>query len=145
MENYPFLLVNASVLPPVFSSVIEAKALLASGRAKNASEAARLAGISRSAFYKYADKVFQYNGYNQGKTITVSALLSDRVGVLSALVSELSKIGANILTMNQDIPADGSATVSISIRCDHMEISLNEMLDQLKQIDGVLSVKYSTI
>ena len=36
----------------------EAKRLLAVGRAKNLSEAAKLAGISRSALYKYKDHVF---------------------------------------------------------------------------------------
>ena len=47
------LLVDACVLPEVFEKVVEAKRLLAVGIAKNLSDAAKTAGISRSAFYKY--------------------------------------------------------------------------------------------
>ena len=47
------LLVDASALPDVFEKVLAAKALLASGEVDSASEAARMAGLSRSAFYKY--------------------------------------------------------------------------------------------
>ncbi len=145
MENYRYLLVDETVLPPVFSGVIQAKMLLASGKAKNATEATRMAGISRSAFYKYADRVFQYNGYDRGKTVTINASLADRVGVLSALIGALSQLGANILTMNQDLPADGSATVAISVRCDRMELSPEEMIERVRQVDGVLSAKFYTI
>ena len=53
-----FLLVDAEVLPEVFLSVLKAKELLASGAAKNISAAVKQAGISRSAFYKYKDSIF---------------------------------------------------------------------------------------
>ena len=61
MERTKMLLVAEDVLPTVFGRVVEAKRLLAVGRAKNLSEAAKLAGISRSALYKYKDNVFLYN------------------------------------------------------------------------------------
>ena len=48
-----FLLVDAAVLPEVFVRVLQAKELLASRRARNISAAVKMAGLSRSAFYKY--------------------------------------------------------------------------------------------
>ena len=51
------LLVKSNVLPEVFLKVVEAKRLLSCKKAKSASEAARMCGISRSAFYKYRDAV----------------------------------------------------------------------------------------
>ena len=53
-----FLLVDVSVLPEVFLRVLRAKELLASGAAKNISVATRMVDVSRSAFYKYKDCIF---------------------------------------------------------------------------------------
>ena len=61
MEDKPrFLVVSADVLPSVFLKVIEAKRLLSKAQAKNSSEACRMVGISRSAYYKYKDNVQVY-------------------------------------------------------------------------------------
>ena len=59
-EQNKFLLVDLSVLPEVFTKVVEAKRYMAQGKAKSYSDAAKMAGISRSAFYKYKDKVYPY-------------------------------------------------------------------------------------
>ena len=53
-----FLLVDSDVLPDVFMKVVKAKELLASGSVKNLSAAAKEVNISRSALYKYKDKIF---------------------------------------------------------------------------------------
>ena len=55
------IIVEADLLPEVLLKVIEAKKLLSQGKAKNSSEAARMAGISRSAYYKYKDGVAVYD------------------------------------------------------------------------------------
>ena len=114
-DNDPrFLLVDESVLPEGFAKVVEAKDLLRSGRASTAAQAARLAGISRTAFYKYRDAVFSYDAGKSGGIVTVHLILQDNPGVLSALLAAFADAGANILTVNQNIPAGGVASVSIS-------------------------------
>jgi chorismate mutase len=45
-----YLLVEESIAPDIFKKVLEAKKYLATGKARNSSEAVRLADISRSAF-----------------------------------------------------------------------------------------------
>ena len=70
-------LMQMLVVPLVFCSlvllkVIEAKRMLSQGKAKNSSEAARLAGISRSAFYKYKDGVSVYGDDRRNKIVTRS-------------------------------------------------------------------------
>ena len=61
-ENGMKIIVDAELLPEVLLKVIDAKRMLSQGKAKNSSEAARLAGISRSAFYKHKDGVSVYGG-----------------------------------------------------------------------------------
>ena len=60
MEKINFYLINASIVPDIYKKVIKAKSLLASGEAKSASQAAKMADISRSAYYKYKDAIFEY-------------------------------------------------------------------------------------
>ena len=64
-----FLIVDQAVLPEVFSKVLRAKELLASGAAKNVSAAAKMVDLSRSAFYKYKDSVFDFE--NTKSIVTV--------------------------------------------------------------------------
>ena len=131
------LLVDASVLPDVFEKVLQAKRLLASGEASSASEAARMAGISRSAFYKYKNTVFPYDAYGEGHILTVHFVLTDRPGVLSSVLAAFAQAGANVLTVNQNIPADGAASVSVSARTDRLQMPIEQFLQQLKQLSGV--------
>lgn len=140
MESENYLLVNSKILPPVFQNVILAKELLASGKATSASQAAKMAGISRSAFYKYKDFVFKYSD-NNGNTVNLSALLSDKAGVFSALTTVLYNYGANIITVNQGIPVDGTANVSLTIKTDSITKPLNDLLNELLKVDGVISIK----
>ena len=60
MEKINFYLINASIVPDIYKKVIKAKDLLASGEAKSTSQAAKMADISRSAYYKYKDAIFEY-------------------------------------------------------------------------------------
>ena len=55
-----YLLIDPDILPPVFAGVIRAKELLAEGKVSSTAQAVKEAGISRTAFYKYRDFVFQY-------------------------------------------------------------------------------------
>ena len=51
MANNPkYYIIEASSLPEVFLKVAEAKRLLSTGEAATVNDAARLTGISRSAF-----------------------------------------------------------------------------------------------
>ena len=111
-EQNKFLLVDLSVLPEVFTKVVEAKRYMAQGKAKSYSDAAKMAGISRSAFYKYKDKVYPYESNSLTRVLTLTVTLLDEPGILSSLITGLYQIGANIITINQNIPVDGVAPVS---------------------------------
>ena len=140
MKNTAYLLVEQDVLPEVFTKVIQAKQYLLDGEASSTSEAVRMAGISRSVFYKYKDAVYPYNRKLSNHMITVQAMLLARPGVLMSLVSAVYAKGANILTINQNIPVNGRALISISARVDHLDSSVEELLEQLRQVEGVLSI-----
>ena len=140
-EKPRYLIVSADVLPEVILKVLEAKRLLSKAQAKNSSEACRMVGISRSAYYKYKDNVQLYEERDNSQLGTLYLKLSDEPGVLSRVLKKLYDNSANILTVNQNIPVDAVAIVTISIRVNRDEVSMEEMLRNLSEIDGVVSVK----
>lgn len=140
-DVHSYLLVDANVLPTVLLKVVEAKRLIARGIAKNSTDAAKQAGISRSAYYKYKDFVFQYSDKIQDSIITISMTLDDRPGVLSKLINKLYETGANILTVNQSIPIDGVAPVTVSVRTGKLKVTLESLLNELHSLDGVIEAK----
>lgn len=143
MSKINYYLVNSNILPPVFSKVIEAKSYLASGEAKSATQAAKMAGISRSAYYKYKDAIFEYNNEESDETATISAKLKDNAGVLSALMNELYVAGANVLSVSQSVPVNSVADVSVTVRVTEMSISTRELAEKIKNVQGVNSVSLS--
>lgn len=141
MDNDCFLVVNSKVLPAVYKNVLKAKTLLAEGKAPNASQAVKAVGISRSAFYKYKDYVFEYQSDTNNRTIHLNAVLYDRAGVFSAMTTMLYKRGVNIITVNQSMPTNGTATVSLTISIGAIKISLDELLQEMRSVEGIISVK----
>jgi chorismate mutase len=101
-------------------------------------EAARQVGISRSAFYKYRDSVQPFNDMKTGRIITFYALLKDNPGVLSNVLSIFAGSGANILTINQSIPTNGCAAVTISAETSDMRESLEELIASAAETAGVV-------
>ena len=140
MGKVNYLLLDMSVLPEVYVKVIEAKGYLQSGEAANASQAVKMAGISCSAYYKYKDKIFEYN--EQGDDVTaINAKLIDNAGVLSSVMNELYLAGANILAVNQSIPVNNIADVSITVRLTQSDVSTKDLILKIKNIGGVKSAE----
>ncbi len=143
MEKVNFYLINSNIMPDIYKKVIKAKSLLALGEAKNVAQASKMAGVSRSAYYKYKDAIFEYHGDDSSDTATINAKLKDNAGVLSSLMNELYKAGANVLSVNQSVPIHSVADVSVTVRIAEMTISKDELLKSIKEIDGVNSVVLS--
>ena len=100
--------------------------------------ATRAVGISRSAFYKYKDAVQPFNNMKAGRIITFYTMLKDSPGVLSNVLSIFAGSGANILTINQSIPTNGCAAVTVSAETSDMEQTLEELMALITSVDGVV-------
>ncbi len=139
--NQEFYLIEKSVLPEIFSKVIEAKRLLQTGQCKTVNDATKAVCISRSVFYKYKDSVHVFVEKDKQNIITLILYLSDEIGALSRVLTLISSVGASILTINQSVPMNGIAPVSISFITLNMDIELEQLLQQMTKLNGVISVK----
>lgn len=140
-EQPRFYLVQADMLPEIFLKVVRARELLNTGEAKTVSEAVAQVGISRSAFYKYKDSVMPFRDMTRGRIFTFNTMLRDKMGVLSSVLAIFAGVGANILTINQNIPSDGVALVTISARLDHADVTPDELIIRMRQMEGVVSAE----
>ena len=136
-----YYIVEAAALPDVFLKVAEAKRMLESGEATTVGEATKATGISRSAFYKYRDAMMPFQNLMAGHIITFQMTLKDRTGVLSGILSILAYNGANILTINQNIPTNGCAIVTIGAETSELHCSVEDLLKRINNMDGVLKAE----
>jgi len=142
MTNRPrFYLVEADMLPEIFIKVMDAKGLLEAGDVKTVAEAVNKVGISRSAFYKYKDSIAPFRDMKRDNIITFSMMLRDQMGVLSSVLAIFARTGANILTINQNIPVNGTAAVTIAAVVGDMQVSTEELMNQVQTLDGVLKIE----
>ena len=135
------VVVNSAVLPEIILKVLEAKRIKARGDVKSSADACRKIGISRSAYYKYKDFVFAYEEKLTNKIVSLYLVLKDEKGALSSILTSLYEMGANILTVNQNIPIDSVATVTISVKLESDSLNTHNIKSRLSQLGCVVDVK----
>ena len=133
-----YYIVDAEALPENFRKVVDARRMLDTGEAETVNQAVQLAGISRSAFYKYKDAVRPFQVMLHGRIVTFQIMLKDEPGILSHVLNLFAGSGANILTINQGIPINGCAVVTVNAETSGLEGSLQELLARLNGAEGVL-------
>lgn len=136
MEKY--LIINTKILPRVFEKVVEAKELLRTGQYKDITEVVKAVGISRSSYYKYKDYVFEVSEATNVQKATIGFWLTHKAGTLSKIIDRIASINGNILTINQDIPVNNTASVRITFDISNLTVDLTEFLDEVKSMDNVV-------
>ena len=142
MEQSPkYYIVEASALPEIFQKVAEAKRMLETGETDKVNVAAHAVGISRSAFYKYRDAVHPLYENTRGKTVTISMNLDHTRGLLSSVLNSIASEGASILTINQTIPINNIANVTVTIETNEMQGELGRLMTRIEGLAGVQSLR----
>ena len=86
-----------------------------------------------------------FQNMRAGHIITFYALLKDIPGVLSNFLSIFANSGANILTINQTIPTNGCAGVTISAETSDMVEGLEELMARASSAEGVLKFEIKAV
>jgi chorismate mutase len=136
-----YLLVDTSVAPEVFVKVVKAKKYLDSGKCETINEAIARANISRSAFYKYKNYVFPYSELNKEKIVTLFFILDDVSGILSNILHVLAQYQTNVLTINQNIPVNNLANITISFRMGKGRMDIDGLIEEMKNIEGINKIE----
>ena len=67
-----YLIVDKALLPPYCEKIALVKELIDEGKAADVSQAVKMAGISRSTFYKYRDMVRDISTVSMGRHAIIS-------------------------------------------------------------------------
>jgi chorismate mutase len=136
-----FLIVSKNILPEAILKTARVKELLVKGDVYTINDAVERVGLSRSAYYKYKDGVFPFYEASREKIITISLILENKAGVLSQVLNFIALVKGNVLTINQGIPLQGIANVSISLETAGMADTPENLLSGLGEIDGVRKIE----
>ena len=136
-DQVEYYLVDKKVLPEVFIKVMEVKQRLNTGESSSVNEAVRKTGLSRSAYYKYKDSVLPFYEATNGKKVTLLISVENFQGILSSIINAVSATKASILTINQNIPINGLADISISLDTASMFGSVEDIMNDINRIAGV--------
>ena len=136
-----YLMVEKSALPDYFLKVLKARRLLETGECAQVIDAVRAAGISRSTYYKYKDKILEPSRLTVGRKASLMLTLDHRAGMLSKVLSALSAGRANILTITQSLPIHGKASIMLSVDLSQLTEPMDALVAALDAIDGVEHVR----
>ena len=137
-----YLVIDKRVLPDVYEKVLFTKKLLKDGKVKEITEAVKIAGISRSVYYKYKDFVFDFSETSEGRKVTYNIIFKNEKGLLSAISNFIAEQGGDILTINQGIPLNGYANLSITIALSTVDGDIKTLTDGLLNIRNVEKVEF---
>lgn len=132
-----FYVVSSEILPEVLEKVLEAQKLLQTGKVKRISEAVKEVGISRGTFYKYKDAVFSFNQDQSRRKANVMMILKHEKGALSQVLSLISSNQVNILALNQSVPINGVASVTLTMDITDLEIGIQTLLVMMSGLSAV--------
>lgn len=137
--NDEFILVHKKILPDYFEKVIKARQKI-EGDDRSITEVCKELEISRSTYYKYKDYI-AYPPKNITKRAIFAFKVEDTPGVLSSILSYIGKCKGNILTINQDMPIHDLAYITLMVNIEKIEIRLDTLLFNLRNIENVRSVE----
>ena len=135
-----YIIVDYNIAPDVFKRVIMTKNLIDSGKCKSVNEALEQTKLSRTAFYKYKNHIFSCGDNISDNIATLAFTLDDVTGILSEILSVFAKKEISVLTINQNIPVNGVANITISLRLKYNSQDMEKIISELKKIKGVNKV-----
>jgi chorismate mutase len=136
-----YYVVRKRALPEVLLKVVEVNRLLDTRKAASVQEAVDKVGISRSSYYKYKEDIFPFHDSAQGTTLNLACKIDDEPGLLSDLLKVVADFEANILTIHQTIPINGTASLSLSVQILANTGDVSQMIQAMEKRSGVHNVK----
>ena len=140
-----YLIVEKNALPDFFLKVVAARRLIESGQCAQVSEAVKQAGISRSTYYKYKDKILEPTELTVGRKAVLSMLLTHEPGALTKVLSAISTCGASVLTITKSLPINGKASVTVSIDLQNVTEPIDQLVDELARQKDAENVRLIAI
>lgn len=140
-KSKKYYIVEQDILPEAILKTALVKELLAKKEAFTVNEAVQKVGLSRSAYYKYRHGISPFYEASKEKIITISLILEHKTGVLFEILNTVAQMRGNVLTINQGIPLQRIAYVTLSIDTKDLQSDLEALVTKLCHLSGVKKVE----
>lgn len=138
MKNNEYFIVHKSILPDYFDLVIEAREMI-NNKKVSVSDACKSLNISRSTYYKYKDLIFK-PVKGKGDKVFFEIKTNDEKGILSSILQVISDSNGNIISINQDSPISGNASITIAIDASELILTITELKEKIEKINGIKNI-----
>lgn len=140
-EKERYYVVKEKAVGEVLLKVVEAKRRLEADSNMTIQKVTEDLGISRSSFYKYKDDIFPFHENAKGMTITFVMQMDDVPGLLAEILGLVAARKANVITIQQAVPANRIALVTISIRVEPGTEDVEQLFEEIRGLEGMHYLK----
>lgn len=140
-DNRKFYLIREDVLPESVIKTLKVKDALKNNSNLSIYDAVKQFNLSRSAFYKYRETIFPVDEkILDQREFTLILYVNDIVGMLAQVLNAISQPQLSVLTIHQSVPIEDKATITLSLNARNSNLSIDEVIESLREINHVTKV-----
>lgn len=140
-DNRKFYLIREDVLPESVIKTLKVKDALKNNSNLSIYDAVKQFNLSRSAFYKYRETIFPVDEkILDQREFTLILYVNDIVGMLAQVLNAISQLQLSVLTIHQSVPIEDKATIKLSLNARNSNLSIDEVIESLREINHVTKV-----
>ena len=140
-DNREFYLIREDVLPESVIKTLKVKDALKNNSNLSIYDAVKQFNLSRSAFYKYRETIFPVDEkILDQREFTLILYVNDIVGMLAQVLNAISQLQLSVLTIHQSVPIEDKATITLSLNARNSNLSIDEVIESLREINHVTKV-----
>lgn len=140
-DNRKFYLIREDVLPESVIKTLKVKDALKNDSNLSIYDAVKQFNLSRSAFYKYRETIFPVDEkILDQREFTLILYVNDIVGMLAQVLNAISQLKLSVLTIHQSVPIEDKATITLSLNARNSNLSIDEVIESLREINHVTKV-----
>ncbi|MCC3681663.1 ACT domain-containing protein [Staphylococcus epidermidis] len=140
-DNRKFNLIREDVLPESVIKTLKVKDALKNNSNLSIYDAVKQFNLSRSAFYKYRETIFPVDEkILDQREFTLILYVNDIVGMLAQVLNAISQLQLSVLTIHQSVPIEDKATIPLSLNARNSNLSIDEVIESLREINHVTKV-----
>lgn len=140
-DNRKFYLIREDVLPESVIKTLKVKDTLKNNSNLSIYDAVKQFNLSRSAFYKYRETIFPVDEkILDQREFTLILYVNDIVGMLAQVLNAISQLKLSVLTIHQSVPIEDKATITLSLNARNSNLSIDEVIESLREINHVTKV-----
>ena len=143
-EQEKFYLVKRDALPEVFSKVMQVKEGIKTKKYPSVNQASKAVGLSRSAYYKYRNSVFSYQGSDLAAIDVFQLLIAVDLISLDRVLFFFSELDFYLLSFQQTPISYGTCSVQVICRKNTRE-KIRRLLAKLENTSGLIKVSHQEL